>query len=43
MEDELVGGEEETAKGALDTLGSRRVVAGREESSAASPSTLVVY
>lgn len=43
MEDEFVGGEEETTEGALDALGSRRVVARRQESAATPPSTLVVH
>jgi hypothetical protein len=43
MEDEFVGGEEEATEGALDALGSRRIVARRQESTATPPSTLVVH
>lgn len=43
MEDEFVGGEEEATEGALDALGSRRVVTRRQEGAATPPSTLVVH
>ena len=43
VEDELVGREKQAAHGALDALGARRVVPGRQEGAAAAPRALVVH
>jgi len=43
VENELVGGEEEAAEGALDALGSGGVVARRQKEAAAAPGALVVH
>ena len=43
VEDELVGREEDVAEEALDALGPRRVVARRQEGSAAAPRAQVTH